>query len=106
MPKGEDVSITVYGRQNCGDCSMTKKVLDKENVLYNYVDIEKTPSAKKIVENVCASFGRLPAVPVIVVDVQTSEINTQFSAVEPRGLAMIAFARMTKTLMTLNKPTS
>ena len=106
MNKGEGVSITVYGRPGCGDCTTAKKILDSEGVPYKYIDIEEDPSAVEIVNKVSASFGRLPAVPVIVADVQTPEINAQFSAVEPRGLAMIAFARMTKTLITLNKPTS
>ena len=73
MPKGEGVSITVYGRPGCGDCVTAKKVLDGEGVQYNYVDIEETPSAEEIVKKVCASFGRLPAVPVIVADVKTHE---------------------------------
>ena len=40
------MTITVYGRKNCIACRYTTRFLDKENITYTYVDVDKAHGPK------------------------------------------------------------
>lgn len=56
-----DAKITIYGADWCPPCHMTKHYLDGKKIAYNYIDVDKDPSAaQKLVEKTGRS-----AIPVI-----------------------------------------
>jgi len=42
---GDDVPVTVYGTNWCGQTMMVRRLLEKFGVPYRYVDIERNPDA-------------------------------------------------------------
>jgi glutaredoxin-like protein NrdH len=58
--------VRVYGKEECIQCSWTKKRLEKHNIPYVYHDIEADEQARKVVEEV----GRLQ-LPLVVARLDT-----------------------------------
>jgi mycoredoxin len=48
----EDELIIVYGTKWCGDCIRTKMVLNRNQIDYQWIDIDKDSSAKEFVGQV------------------------------------------------------
>lgn len=42
--------VTVYTKPSCVQCDMTKRMLDKNNIEYNTVDITEDPSALEMIK--------------------------------------------------------
>lgn len=40
-------SITVFGKENCMQCKMTKSLLEKNGVDFTYIDVEKNEAGLK-----------------------------------------------------------
>ncbi len=59
------MNIEFYGASWCGDCVRAKAFLDKQNVGFEYVDVDFVASAAAIVESV--NNGKR-IIPTIVVD--------------------------------------
>lgn len=57
------MKVTVYSMENCVQCKQTYMFLDKFNVEYNTVDINKDPNAKDIIAK-----HDFQSAPVVVVD--------------------------------------
>ena len=55
--------ITMYGAEWCGDCRISKKFLDANNVKYNYIDVEADASAS---DKVIEINGGMRSIPVIL----------------------------------------
>ncbi len=55
--------VTVYTKPSCVQCDMTKKMLDKNNINYDTVDITEDISAFEMVK----SMGFMSA-PVVITD--------------------------------------
>ena len=55
------MSITIYTKPACVQCTATKKAFDKQGIAYNLVDITEDPAARDYV----MSLGYLQA-PVVV----------------------------------------
>ena len=55
--------ITMYGAEWCGDCRRSKRFLDGNNVVYNYIDVEADASAS---EKVIEINGGMRSIPVIL----------------------------------------
>ena len=36
----------IYGKENCTKCTMVKNTLNKNNIVYEYIDVEKDIEAK------------------------------------------------------------
>ena len=53
--------VTVYGKPNCTQCDMSVKVLDREGVSFEYIDMEADPAALAFVKD----LGYLQA-PVVI----------------------------------------
>jgi len=56
-------SIVMYGTPWCGDCTRSRRLLERNGVAYRYVDIEAEPEAVATVERL---NGGLHSVPTIV----------------------------------------
>lgn len=41
----DGVAVVVYTKHNCRQCDMTKRVLDREGILYTAVNVEEDPTA-------------------------------------------------------------
>lgn len=48
----ENETIIVYGTRWCGDCFRAKRVLDKNQIDYQWIDINKDSTAKEFVGQV------------------------------------------------------
>lgn len=48
----ENEIITVYGSRWCGDCFRAKRVLDKNQIVYHWIDVYKDSTAKEFVSRV------------------------------------------------------
>lgn len=55
--------IVVYGAEWCGDCRRSKRFLDKNNVAYEYINIEEDAAAT---EKVIEINGGMKSIPVII----------------------------------------
>jgi mycoredoxin len=55
--------IIVYGAEWCGDCRRSKRFLDKNNVAYEYINIEEDAAAT---EKVIEINGGMKSIPVII----------------------------------------
>lgn len=55
--------LTVYGTTWCGDCLRTRRVLDRENISFKFINIECDPDGRAYVASV--NHGNL-SVPTIV----------------------------------------
>ena len=94
------IKILIYGRPKCGDCDAAKAVLENLNLSYVYVNILENPQAQKLVDVICTTLSRSPAVPVIVINHQTEHINEQIIFIEPREEGLTA---LTQTLSALKQ---
>lgn len=55
--------IVIYGAEWCGDCRRSKRFLDRNNVAYEYINIEEDAAAtKKVIE----INGGMKSIPVII----------------------------------------
>jgi len=42
----------IYGKEGCVFCVKAKKLLDRKNIHYNYIDIDENEQARHFVKNV------------------------------------------------------
>jgi len=61
------VTITIYGRQGCGQCEQTKKQLDRKGLGYNEIDIDADEAARKLVAESAARLRPPTILPMVVV---------------------------------------
>lgn len=92
----EGVEVVVYGRPMCSDCDEAEKILKSVQVPYTHKNVKEDTEAQTQVTEVCKAFGRGPAVPVIVIHHQTSEVDGKIVFIEPRGLGLVALANTIK----------
>jgi mycoredoxin len=55
--------IVVYGAEWCGDCRRSKRFMDRNNVAYEYINIEEDAAAT---EKVIEINGGMKSIPVII----------------------------------------
>jgi len=55
--------IVVYGAEWCGDCRRSKRFMDRNNVAYEYINIEEDAAAT---ERVIEINGGMKSIPVII----------------------------------------
>lgn len=83
------VTITVYGRDKCGDCIEAKRVLKEAGVVYAYKDVRTGPDVEAnqaSVNDICRGLGMVePRVPVVVFHNKAEDRDTYIAFVEPRG---------------------
>lgn len=61
MSDKASVPAKVYGREHCVQCDHTKKVMDKEGIPYQYMDIDHNEVASQEVKNLAVGT-QLPLV--------------------------------------------
>jgi mycoredoxin len=54
--------ITVYGTPWCGDCKRAMRVLDQQQVSYQYINIEVDDSGRSYVEQVNRGYQSVPTI--------------------------------------------
>jgi glutaredoxin-like protein len=60
--KGRDAQIVVYGTAWCADCVRSKRLLDRYQVRYEWVDIDKERSARDLVVKLNAGKRIVPTI--------------------------------------------
>ena len=54
--------ITVYGTDWCGDCRRAKRLLDENQISYNWVDIDKDSEGEKFVKTTNRGNRSVPTI--------------------------------------------
>ncbi len=52
----------MYATTHCGDCVLAKRVLDEEGAAYTWVDIDRDPSAARLVLEINGGFRTVPTI--------------------------------------------
>ncbi|MCE1255027.1 MAG: thioredoxin family protein [Anaerolineae bacterium] len=55
-------TIIVYGTQWCGDTIRARRILDNNNIPYEWVDINKNPEAARLVEKLNKGYRSVPTI--------------------------------------------
>jgi glutaredoxin-like protein len=58
----EEKSITVYGTRWCGDCFRTRKLLERNRIVYNWVDIDNDESGEEFVLSTNHGMRSVPTI--------------------------------------------
>jgi glutaredoxin-like protein len=58
----EEKQMIVYGTNWCGDTIRTRKFLDLNKIPYTWVDIDKDPDARKLVESINHGNRSVPTI--------------------------------------------
>lgn len=74
-------AVTMYSTTWCGYCHRLKSQMDREGIAYEVVDIEKTPGAAEIVEQV---NGGNQTVPTLVYADGTAQTNPSVAQVKAK----------------------
>jgi mycoredoxin len=76
-----DIRIKVYGTAWCPDCFRAKQVLDRCQVKYDWIDIEKDPAAADDVMRVNRGHRSVPTIifpdGTILVEPSNTELENQ-----------------------------
>jgi mycoredoxin len=54
--------ILVYGTKWCPDCARAKQVLHRNNIDYNWIDIEDDEQARSLVQKVNGGYKSVPTI--------------------------------------------
>lgn len=79
------MAVTVYRKESCVQCDMTKKKLDSMGVEYTTVDMEKDPEALAFVK----ALGHLQA-PAVVVTGKQGVVLDSWAGFIPSKIASLA----------------
>jgi mycoredoxin len=75
-------NLIFYGATWCGDCRRPKEFLDKHNIAYNYVDIDKKPQAALEVARINKGLQSIPTIVfpdgTILVEPSIEELRIMF----------------------------
>lgn len=61
------VTITIYGRPECGQCEQTKKQLQRKGLSYNDINVDEDAEARKLVEDSAEQLRPCTILPMVVV---------------------------------------
>jgi mycoredoxin len=75
-------TITIYGTTWCGDCRRTRAFLDRNQIVYQFVDIDRDPEGRAYVEKVNKGCRSVPTILFpngdLLVEPSTSQLVTRF----------------------------
>ena len=54
--------IKVYGSQWCGDTLRALRILDKRNIAYEWIDIDRDKAGEEIVKNLNKAYRSVPTI--------------------------------------------
>jgi glutaredoxin len=91
------VTITVFGRDKCGDCDNVKEELAKTELAYEYKDVrvgDDYELHQAQAAAICEAEGSTPLVPVIQIHSFDPEMgyDSRTTFVQPQGPALEGFA--------------
>ena len=55
-------SLSVYGTNWCGDCRRARRLLDKNDVLYTFINIDLDKEAEKLVKSINHGMRSVPTI--------------------------------------------
>lgn len=70
------MTITVYGRPECNQCTQTKKQLDRKGLSYKEVNIDEDAEARKMVEDSAAQLHPPTILPMVTVSDSKGNVRT------------------------------
>jgi glutaredoxin-like protein len=62
LPQTSENKIVVYGTVWCGDCRRTRAYLDRNQVPYVFIDIDRDPTAETYVKQVNRGYRSVPTI--------------------------------------------
>ena len=62
MTQATDKQIVMYGTSWCGDCARSKRLLDRHNVEYQWINIEEVPEAADTVRHINNGVQSVPTI--------------------------------------------
>jgi mycoredoxin len=75
-----NISITkFYGADWCADCKRSREFLDTNGITYNYIDIDKVPSAADEVSEINNGFKSIPTLVFSNGEVLVEPSNSQLA---------------------------
>ena len=54
--------IIMYGTTWCPDCTRAKRILERNNVPYTWINIEEDPAARKRVQEINGGYMSVPTI--------------------------------------------
>jgi len=70
------MTITVYGRPECGRCEQTQKIMAQKGLSFNVINIDEDSSARKLVEDSAAQLKPSMVLPMVVVKDGRGNVRT------------------------------
>lgn len=67
--------IDIYGTSSCSRCRVIKSVLDKNNVSYNYFDLNNVHKAEADAVRKAAKDAGQNSLPIVIVDGEVADIK-------------------------------
>jgi glutaredoxin-like protein NrdH len=61
------MTITVYGRPECGQCEQTKKLMERKGLSFNEINVDEDEEARKLVEDSAEQLHPPTILPMVVV---------------------------------------
>lgn len=55
-------TVTVYAKESCSDCAITKRVLTENRVVFSLVDVEKVEGAIEEMKGLNGGLNRVPTI--------------------------------------------
>ncbi len=62
MTQATEKQIVMYGTSWCGDCARSKRLLDRHNVEYQWINIEEVPEAADTVRQINNGLQSVPTI--------------------------------------------
>ncbi len=81
--------ITIFGTWWCGDCSWVRKYFDRNQIAYNWVDIDQDKNGEEFVLRTNNGMRSVPTILFIdgsvLVEPNDAELRNKLSSVLPAG---------------------
>ena len=62
MAAEQNSKIIVYGTQWCGDTLRARRILDTNQIVYEWIDIDKDPEAAALVQKINKGYRSVPTI--------------------------------------------
>ena len=62
MAVEQNSKIIVYGTQWCGDTLRARRIFDNNHISYEWIDIDQTPDAARLVEKMNNGYRSVPTI--------------------------------------------
>lgn len=84
------IKIKLFGAEWCGDCTRAKFILQKNNIAYEYIDIDQDKTAQEYVTKVNPEGNQsIPVIEIIIGDKKTILIEPSPTELETTLLEIV-----------------